>query len=231
MPRFSQFIRDLPSQPERIKELYKDGSINFAAKTVSFRRKVHTAMGLSTLDIIACGLGAVAFIAILNMLIKTPIPPPLSEDFILAEIQSNQSGVFGFAVRHDYGEWIYINQQKTKLASEKESPAADLGLIAADYVYSVGVESCEDPYSLEGCEHTVAHLLLHKPAVGRWEIEPFFSAFRSERGINKARALNSIQCFYWTREKEYFDSEQNCSNQDLSAPAKRPGIFVTEITH
>ena len=228
---FLRWVRDLAFQKERIRKLYSDGYVSVAAKTIPIRRQVPAVLGMSTLDIIACGLGAVAFISILNMLIKVPIPPPLSEDFILAEVRSEQSGVFGFAVRHDNGEWVYVSEQKTRRTFDEENGVADQGLSAADYVYSVGVDNCDEPYELEKCKHTVAHLLLHKPAIGRWEIEPFFRAFRRERGISKGQELATVRCFYWTRTAEYDDSSKNCANDILSAPAKRPGVFATEITH
>ncbi|MDO6684508.1 MULTISPECIES: hypothetical protein [unclassified Agarivorans] len=231
MMRFFRFVRDLPSQGERVRRLYSDGYVSIAAKTIPIRREASAVLGMSTLDIIACGLGAVAFIAILNMLIKVPIPPPLSEDFILAEVRSDQSGIFGFAIRHDNGDWVYVNEQKTRRTYGEENAAAEQGLNAADYVYSVGVDNCKKPHELEGCGHTVAHLLLYKPAIGRWEIEPFFRAFRQEGGVSKGKDLDRVRCFYWTRDAEYSDSGNNCTNDFLSAPAKRPGVFATEITH
>jgi hypothetical protein len=205
-----------PVQTITIDELEDDDSFSI--------KKLKATFGVSMLDIIACGLGGVALVAVLHMIIKTPIPPPLSENFILAEIKMEGQGRIGFAIKHNEGLWQHITQNRASKhgfidAREVIKSAA----IAANIEYATGYNGCTSQEDQEKykCKTTIARLYIQKPAIGKWSIEPYYYDYRKQDGLQRVASLKNASCYYWTRLDEYIDSEKNCDITELRATGKR----------
>jgi hypothetical protein len=214
---FFKKLRELPDQEEVIKRRYRVAANPIEeAGTVDdydeYERKEGPGLGMSMLDIISCGLGAVTLVAVLHMIIKIPLPPPLSKDFILAEIRMKGSAVIGFAIKHDQTDWFYIHPNISKQTSERIiDPITDQNM-AVKLDYSNSYEGCTRDQEKDNCTHTIAHLHIEQPAIGNWHIEPYLFSYRSENDIPTIDEIGLVTCLYWTRKDDFTDTRENCNN-------------------
>jgi len=189
-------------------------------------KKVIPGFGISMLDIIACGLGGVSLVAVLYMIIKIPLPPPLSDNFIMAEIEFKGQGLVGFAIKHNDGAWYHIYQPELDLNNYLDDRTLLVGsnALATDVTYSTGYHRCDIPEEQElgACTVTRIHLYIDKPAIGDWTIQPYYSFNRKQASTYQTGELTDAQCFYWTRLDAYLNTKELCPEDiDLESTGKR----------
>ena len=212
---FFKKIRELPDQGENIRRKYRLASIPVEEPVLlndyeESEEKKGPGLGMSMLDIIACGLGAVTLVAVLHMLIKIPLPPPLSKDFILAEIRMKGAAEIGFAIKHEQNDWLYIFQNKSSANSVNDvDQLLDQGM-AISLDYSNSYEGCNADQERHQCEYTIAHLHIDQPAIGYWHIEPYLYSHRTQNDISTIGDIGRVTCLYWTRTDDFMDTDDNC---------------------
>ncbi len=231
---FFRKIRELPVQDEIIRQRYRVVAISIEDKGIvndfeEYERRELPSIGMSMLDIIACGLGAVTLIAVLHMIIKNPLPPPLSNDFILGEIRMNGSVEIGFAIKHDKTNWFYIYPNNPELTSKKNNFSLVNKNMAVNLDYSNSFEGCVKDQENRECEHTIARLYIEKPAVGYWYIEPYLFSYRAEKDIATIGDIGLVTCFYWTRTNDFTDTSENCLDKNPVSIGSQAQIHGTAI--
>ncbi|WP_348236155.1 hypothetical protein [Vibrio parahaemolyticus] len=175
------------------------------------RKREEPAIGLSMLDIMACGLGGVAFLAVLQMLIRIPLPPPLSQNYILAEIAADGLGQIGFLVKPpETDRWFsIIPDDGNKRLGQKDALLGGEGIYASSITYS-------QTYSYQKCDadtdtpkspcRSVAYLHIEAPSLKEWKIRPYFYQYRNITigdGVDdfQLQVLSNLSCTYWSRDR------------------------------
>jgi hypothetical protein len=159
------------------------------------------------LDIMACGLGGVAFLAVLQMLIRIPLPPPLSQNYILAEIRAEGLGQIGFFVQPPATDrWIsIIPDDGNQRPGQGDTLLGGKGAYASSITYA-------QTFTSQGCGanktpcRSVAYLHIEDPSLDAWKIMPYFYQYRDAmvedvRDDFQARALTNLSCSYWSRDR------------------------------
>lgn len=195
------------------------------------RKREEPAIGLSMLDIMACGLGGVAFLAVLQMLIRIPLPPPLSQNYILAEISAEGLGQIGFFVQPPATDrWFsVIPDDGNKRPGQKDALLGGEGAYASSITYSqtYSYQKCEADNNKPPCR-SVAYLHIEAPSLEEWKIIPYFYQYRNfstggEIDDFQSQLLSNLSCTYWSRDstKSFFEGSEDgicASGNQLAHP-------------
>ena len=170
------------------------------------RKRNEPAIGLSMLDIMACGLGGVAFLAVLQMLIRIPLPPPLSQNYILAEIAAEGLGQIGFFVQPPATDrwFVVVPDDGNQRPGQGDMLLGGEGAYASSITYSQTFSAPNCGAKKGWC--SVAYLHIEDPSLDEWKIVPYFYQYRnvtSGDGIDdfQSRALSNLSCTYWSRDR------------------------------
>lgn len=164
---------------------------------------------ISMLDIIACGLGGVVLIAIINMVILIPSAPILSNNFILYEVHGAGVAEVGFEVQAPSGI-TFLVWRDTELAMANGFVRADQtssGPVA--YVPGLLAVDCPKKGADADCG-VVATIYIEEPAVGDWYIRPYLASSLDEESSVFHSIIKNVQCFLWTKERAAVSHNQLC---------------------
>ncbi|WP_417517941.1 hypothetical protein [Marinobacter sp.] len=201
------------------------------------RSRTEPAIGLSMLDIMACGLGGVAFLAVLQMLIRIPLPPPLSQNYILAEIQAEGLGQIGFFVQPPATDrWIsVIPDDGNQRPEQGDTLVGGEGAYASSITYSQTFTHQDCSANKTPCL-SVAYLHIEGPSLDEWKIMPYFYQYRNVMVEDvqddfQASALSQLSCTYWSRDSTIkLDSEKKPCASDRQLDYPGDSAFVAPIT-
>ncbi|MEW8547354.1 MAG: hypothetical protein AB2603_20495 [Candidatus Thiodiazotropha endolucinida] len=195
------------------------------------RKKSQPAVGLSMLDIMACGLGGVALLAVLQMLIRIPLPPPLSLNFIMAEISAKGLGQIGFMVQPPKSQKAFFVIPDD--GNQRPGQAGDL--LTGDAKYATSVTYAQT-FSNRDCTdagpcRSVAYLHIENPAVEDWFIQPYYYQYQdtaphSQISDFRTTTLNTLTCIYWSRDSTKTLNDGKCAKDDT---LPFPGSFGVEV--
>lgn len=185
-------------------------------------------VGLSMLDIMACGLGAIALLAVLQMLIRIPLPPPISKNFILVEVAARGFGQIAFRIIPPNAQqafYVLPNDGNNRPAQKYELLGGASKYAEAITYSQVFTESgCDKP-----CPRSIAYLHIKGPAMEDWNIQPYFYQFRNMNRLSLGgeeylqSALTDLRCSYWSRDFEFVGDKDPCQSATGGTTLDFPG--------
>lgn len=202
-----------------MKTLRKKPKIQKNAVSLRTRRRTGT-MGLTLLDVISCALGSAVLLAVLLSVVKTPVPPPVAEEFILMELSANGSGEIGYIVKapqQDYYVVIHPGPGGTEHARDR--------FVGGDRPLAGSVNLYSSRYSVSaGASRRISYLVIKQPSEGTWSVLPYYYQFDSRPGgALLLDSLQEIEVRWWTKGAQY-PKEQTSNYEEPTLAFQAPGV-------
>lgn len=153
----------------------------------------NTNIGLSLLDIISCALGASIILAILFSVIKTPLPSPVSGEFIMMEVtveEHRSTGEIGFILQAPNKESLILRPDTSSII-EVKSKLQELRL-----AIDISIEISRD--------NSTYYMVLSEPIAGEWFITPYLVNDTSSMLLNNEQFIaKKGKINWWSKDMSY----------------------------